>query len=565
MKTRLKTLVPFAIALLTLGVASCGKNNRTIEKDTINVKLLLGGYGKAWLEELIKQFEETYKEEGYKINLINPNKMVDGNSVYNELLSGYSKKKIDLYFTGSLKPSRCIDNGNILVEDIGDTVYEQKALRFDGTEEEKTVREKLDPSFGREWYEYEGKSYGFFYMKSIGSLVVNREKLYSLGFDSLPVTSNQFLDQIHTITSKNIKGQTKIKPLVSTTAQGGTTGYAMVMMNSWFTQYSGIDAWNTFWSMNNPDGTYNTATGYEVYNDPGLAKAAESLFNAYDYSNFVTGSKSYSLSDAHNSLMAKDSGGVFVFDGDWALNETAADFPLDSDLQKLSFINVPIISALGTKLWGDVITDEATCDQVLAKVATLADEGKEVAEIKTTINANFGYDLSEESILEVCKARGVYNNRGVETGNAYIAKGVSEHHKDIASKLLRMIASDDFSKMYFSKSRCFSPYSSVIETGTELLPFSQGHSQIATHKYASVIWPMATGLRAKIGGTLERMYPLTQYFHQYALDCGDTAYNAAGDLVAERIGDYKKNANAALQKNYDEILSKWNTWVEPYK
>jgi len=565
MKKKIKLLFPPALSLFAISVSGCNTTQRTIEKDTINVKLLLGGYGKTWMEELIKKFEKAYEAEGYKINLINPNKMVDGNSVYNELLSGYNKKKIDLYFTGSLKPTRCIDNGRMLVEDITESVYEQKAIGFDGVEEEKTVREKLDPSFGKEWYEYEGKAYGFFYMKSIGALVVNREKLFSFGFDELPVTTNQFLEQIHYITSQNIKGNTKIKPIVSTTAQGGTTGYATVMMNSWFTQYSGIEAWNTFWSMNNEDGSYNTETGYEVFNDPGLEKAAELLFNVYDYSNFVTGSKNYSISDAHNSLMSKDSGGVFVFDGDWALNETAADFPLDSDLSKLAFINVPVISALGTKLWGEIITDENKCDEVLAKVATLADEGKEVSEIKESINTEFGFDLSEESILEVCKARGVYNNRGVETGNAYLAKGISDKHKEIASKLLRMIASDDFSKMYFSTSRCFSPYSSVIEEDAELLPFSEGHTQIATNKYASVIWPMSTGLRAKIGSTLDRMYPLVQYFHQYALDCGDTAYNSAGDLVEERLGDYKKNADAARKKNYDEVTSKWNTWVAPYK
>ncbi len=558
-----KNLLFIALASVAICLSGCSKKTK-IQENAINVKLLLGGYGKAWMEKLITKFEEVYKDDGYKINLINPNKMVDGNQVYNELLSGYNKKSIDLYFTGSLKPTRCIDNGNILVEDITDSVYAQKAIGFDGKEEEKTVREKLDPSFGKEWYEYEGKAYGFFYMKSIGALVVNREKLFSFGFDSLPVTTNQFLNQVHYITSQNMKGLTKIKPMVSTIATGGTTGYATVMMNSWFTQYSGIDAWNTFWSMNNADGTYNVNTGYEVFNDLGLEKAAELLFNTYDYNNFVTGSKSYSISDAHNSLMSRESGGVFVFDGDWALNETASDFG-ESELTKLSFINVPVISALGTKLWGSFITDPAICDNVLAKVVTLSDEGKEVAEIKTAINSEFHYDLSEESILEVCKARGVYNNRGVETGNAYLAKGISEKHKDIASKLLRMIASDDFSKMYFSTSRCFSPYSKVIEEGTELLPFSNGHTKIATHRYASVIWPMTTGLRAKIGGTLERMYPLTQYFHQYALDNAETAYNESGDLVESRVANYKIYADAARQRNFDEVHSKWDSWVAPYK
>ena len=560
---KIKHLLPLLIPALCFSASGCARfrpgNKVTVEENAINVKLLLGGYGTEWLEEAIKKFEATYADEGYKINLQTPNRMVDGNSVYNELLSGYGKKKIDLYFTGSLKPTRCVDNGKMLVEDITDTVYEQKALRFDGSEEDKTVREKLDPSFGPEWYEYEGRAYGFFYMKSIGSLVVNREKLASFGFD-LPITTNQLLEQLHYIHRQNKLGATKIQPLVTVK----NTGYATVMMNSWFTQYSGIDAWNKFWSMNNDDGTYNTATGYEVFNDSGLEKAAELVFATYDFNNFVTGSKNYDIPQAHASLMQETTGGVFLFDGDWALNETATDFPLDSDLQKLAFINVPIISALGTKLWGSTITDATVCDNVLAKVATLSDEGKEVSEIKTAIKSEFSYDLSEESILEVCKARGVYNNRGVETGNAYLAKGIGDKHKEIASKFLRMLASDDFSKMYFSTSRCFSPYSTVINEETNLLPFSQGHVKIATHKYSSVIWPMPTGLREKTG-TLNVMYPLKSYFHQYALDCQDTAYTATGEINPDMLVLYKNNADTARNENYQYILSNWEKWVEPYK
>lgn len=555
---KFKRLLPLIIPVLCLGTSGCF-NRVTIEENAINVKLLLGGYGSEWLEKAIQKFEDIYKDQGYKIKLQTPNRMVDGSSVYNELLSGYNKKKIDLYFTGSLKPTRVIDNGEMLVEAIDDSVYEQKAIKFDGTEEEHTVREKLDPSFGPEWYQYESKSYGFFYMKSIGALVVNKEKLASFGFD-LPVTSNQLIQQIQAIHRQNKLGATKIQPLVTVK----NTGYATVMMNSWFTQYSGLDAWNNFWSMNNPDGTYNTATGYEVYNDPGLEKAGELVFTVYDYNNFVTGSKNYDIPSAHTSLMQTNTGGVFLFDGDWALNETASDFPKDSDLAKLAFINVPIISALGTKLWGDIITDADKCDEVLAKVATLSDEGQEVSAIKAAINSQFSFDLSEESILEVCKARGVYNNRGVETGNAYITKGISDVHKDIASKFLRMLASDDFSKLYFNTSRCFSPYSTVIDEATDLLPFSQGHAKIATHKYASVIWPMTTGLRSKLG-TLETMYPLKQYYHSYALDCQDTAYTATGEINPELAGMYKNNSDAARQSNYEYILSNWEKWVAPYK
>ena len=567
-----RKFVTLAVPLLCLGLTGCfvKKGSQVvIKKDTINVKLLLGGYGTEWMTKAIKQFEQIYAEEGYKVNLITPTKTVEGNAVYNDLVSGYAKKKVDVYFTGSLKPYRCVDEGRILVEDITDTVYNQKAIKFDGTEEELTVEEKLDPSFGDEWYQMNGRSYGFFYMKSIGSLVVNREKLFSFGYDHLPVTSNEFLEMVHHITLENLNGRTKVKPFVSTVnGTNGVTGYASVMMNSWFTQYSGADAWNTFWSMNNPDGSYNTETGYEVYLDEGLHKAAQLLWDAYDMNNFVKGSKNFSITDAHDSVMLPKSqtGGVFVFDGDWAYNETKANWT-EEELQALSFINVPLISALGTKLWGDIITDEAECDRVLSRVASLADEGKEVSEIKTLVESEFPYTLSEESILRVCEARGVYNNRGVETGNCYLARGIGDHHKDIASKFLRMLASDDFSKMYFSTSKCFSPYSKVVDETVELSPFHVGVTQIASHKYASVIWPMTTGLRAKTG-ELEAMYPGTkQYLHSYALESQNTAYNDQANPRYLRDNSselYQQWAEGTLSERYDYIRSQWSEWVRPF-
>ena len=75
---------------------------------------------------------------------------------------------------------------------------------------------------------------------------------------------------------------------------------------------------------------------------------------------------------------------------------------------------------------------------------------------------------------------------------------------------------------------------------------------------------MTTGLRAQLG-TLNGMYPLKSYFHQYALDCQDTAYDKYGDIIPGLEGIYKLNADAARQSNYDHIVSNWNKWVEPYK
>ncbi|MCQ3034905.1 MAG: ABC transporter substrate-binding protein [Bacilli bacterium] len=562
MKKSNALLVTALASVLTITVAGCKKQIK-VEPKTLNVKLLLGGYGYEWMNNLITKFQEVYKEEGYKVNLIKPTRQNDGGTVYNDLLEGYAKKSVDLYFTGSLSPTRVYNEGDVLVEELDDLVYDQKAIDFNGNEEEKTVREKLDKSFGADWYQANGKSYNFFYQNSIGALVVNTDKLARCGFDYLPVTTNQFFNMVHTIT----ENERRVKPITTV----GNTGYASVMINSWLTQLGGRDEWDTFWSMNNPDGSYNTASGYEVYNSDNLRQAGAMVFETYDFKNFVKGAKNYSIEKAHDSLMAdyEDGGGVFLFDGDWALNETAANYPDDADLSKLSFINVPLASGLGTKLWGPGtdanITDAAKVEDILVKVVKGADAGKEVSQITSEVNTEFSVSLTEASVLRVCEARGVYNNRGVETGNAYLAKGIDDTHKDIAGKFLRMIASDDFSRMYFETSHCFSPYSKAVNNSEGLLPFTRSQLQIGSHKYASTIWPQLTGLRKEIGSNLGRFSPTTNtgYFHTNAELTETSAYDdRTGRLDPEKVHIYYDQASDLVKKDYDFIKGEWSRWLE---
>jgi len=553
-------------ALMALPLASCGNKGKVTENQ-INVKLLLGGYGYEWMKEAITKFEATYASQGYKINLFTPTRNNNGSFVRNDLISGYAKKGIDLYFTGSLKPIDVYNDGDILVEPLGNMVYDQKALKFDGTEEDKTVREKLDPSFGKDWYQYDGVDYCYFYQRSIGALVVNKDKLAKFGYNYLPVTTDQFMDMIHSIRYQAAHNEgevdlSKIRPFVAV----GSSGYASVMINSWYSQLAGVDTWNQFWSMKDKTtGNLMTDDGYKVFKDDELNTAGGLVFECYDYENFYTGGKDCAISTAHDLLVKEDKGGVFLYDGDWALNETRTDHT-EEECKRLAFINVPVNSELGRKLWGETITDKTKCDATLAKVIACADEAKSYQDAVSAVknDASLGYDISEESVQRVYAARGIYNNRGVETGNAYVAKGINDTHKDIVGKFLRMIASDDFAKMYFKTSRCFSPYSDAIDEETELLEFSKGHKAIATHKDATAIWPYTSYLRKTIGGELERMFPTeSAYFHSVALDSSFTAWDSdTKEWVTENFGTYKEKAKEEIEANYDHVKTKWGSYFK---
>lgn len=557
-------LVPATLALGAM--TGCGKKNN-VQPNTINVKLFLGGYGSTWLYQTINQFEKTFESLGYKVNLYTPTAANDGSFVLNDLISGYSKRGVDLYLTGNLKPIEVYNKGNVLVEPLGELVYDQPAIRFDGTNEDKTVREKLDPSFGTDWYQYQNTDYCYFYQRSIGALVVNKDKLAKFGYDYLPTTTDQFMDMIHTIREKSTSGAlSRYRPFVTV----GGTGYASVMINSWYTQLAGVEKWDQFWSMRTPSGELMRDNGYEVFNDQELIDAGGLVFEAYDWNNFVTGSKNFGISEAHDYLVYPDKGGVFLYDGDWALNEAASDHTTE-ELKSLAFINVPVNSQVGIKLWGEKIVDGSSnpdkekIDAVLAKVIACSDEGKSYQEAVDAVKADpaLGVDITVEEAQKVYSARGIYNNRGVQTGNAYVAKGISETHKDIVSKFLRMMASDDFSKLYFRTARCFSPYSNALDDETELLDFSKGHKAIATHKDAYAIWPFTSYLRKEIGGELERMFPTEpKYFHSVAEDSTFTAWNdETKKWITDSFHFYHDKAETEIISNYTYAKAKWSSWI----
>ena len=556
MKHTKKIYLSVCLLPLLAPLASCSGGTVVNDENTINIKMYLGGYGTEWMNSLIEKFEETYKAEGYKVNLLKPSTSNTGSAIINELASGYNKNKIDLYFTRSVLPQKVVDGDyGLLVQDLTDLVYSQKAISFDGSEESKTIADKLDPSFDEEWYKYNGKAYNFLYVKSVGGLVVNKEKLESFGLE-LPVTTNELLNCIHTIHEKYANGETKIQPF--TLIGSGTNGYPAVMMNSWFTQYSGVEGWNAFWSMTNSDGSYNKDNGYKVFEDDGLHKAAELVYTVFDQQNIVKGAASNDLDTAHADIMNKGRGAVFMFDGDWMLNEASVDSTTD-ELKKLTFINVPVISDLGTKLWGSTYSDEV-CETILSKVVKLSDDNKSSSEIVSTVKTDLNYDITESSVIEVAKARGVYNNRGVETGNCYMPVGISEKNKEIASKFLRMFASDDFANVYSSVAHAASPYSSGTSTAYEY-EFQKGHSNIVNHQYATGIWPLAKGLRNKIAA-LGSMFPIAgSQIHDYAFKSTLSEYTD-GVIDSSKAGTYRTASEARLTTEYENVKTNWSKWME---
>lgn len=80
--------------------------------------------------------------------------------------------------------------------------------------------------------------------------------------------------------------------------------------------------------------------------------------------------------------MSDKGGAVFMSDGNWAYNEIITNY--QERIENLAFANVPVLSAVGVKLFGKQTAygfDDDLCEEILSLVIDKTDEGKTAEEI----------------------------------------------------------------------------------------------------------------------------------------------------------------------------------------
>ena len=96
MKKKLLSLLMAALMVFSVApMAACGSSVDDISTDpkTINVKIYKAGYGTKYIEELKKQFEITFADQGYKIKIAAHDPFLMGSAVYRSI---YSNSGIDV-------------------------------------------------------------------------------------------------------------------------------------------------------------------------------------------------------------------------------------------------------------------------------------------------------------------------------------------------------------------------------------------------------------------------------------------------------------------------------------
>ena len=568
---RVKAL--FLSALLAFGgvgsLSACGGRTQIkVDEQTIVVKVRDAGFGTDWLYELKGKFEAAYAAEGYKVKIMTPDNAIKGSTLLQELALGYNSTKVDLYISTDANPDSVGEMGNygVLVENIEESVYNQTAIAYDGTEEEKTVREKIRPEAISYMTDSYGELYGYSWAQTSAGLVVNTRKLEKYGLE-VPKTTNEMFDCFDKIYCghNGVKNSVESGTYPITYISGGS-GYGVVFLYALMAQYD-MDEYNKFWTFTTTDETGTTVQlpdedCQELFDDPMLLEMMKVAYRTFDWVIAAPGSAAQGVDQAQAKIMGNVDDAVFMLNGDWMLNEVKLNY--SNRLNDIDFVNFPVISAVGQKVFGAGTAynfDDAKCEELLSYIVGLVDENKDLDEIIASVKSEKGVDIAEEDAKEVARARGVTYSRGMEHV-AYITKNTPK--KDIASLFLRMMSSDDFGETFSRTANGTSPYCAKENT-TSQYKFVRNASKIPANQYFSLVSQFGSvkGYRGEIGGKLLSMFTTKSHIPDYiTADSTATIYTESGKRNGKSESVYTDAAAKFLENEKANVMRNWNDYLK---
>ena len=573
MKKSRKAIALVLSTLLTFGAAgslvACGGGNGIkVDESTIVVKVRRAGFGTDWLYELKGKFEAAYAEQGYKVKIMTPDNSIKDDVMVKELALGYNKTKVDLYISSGATPNQVGELGDykVIVEDLEESVYNKKAISYDGTEEEKTVREKIGEDVLQYMTDLTGKVYAYNWAQSSAGLVVNTRKLATYGLE-MPKTTNEMFDCFDKILCgyNGVENSIESGTYPITYVSGGN-GYGVCFLYALMAQY-GIDDWNTFWTFQTKNEAGETvqlsdAECQELFDDPMLYEMMKVAYKTFDLNIAAPGSASQGVDQAQAKIMGDVDGAVFMFNGDWMLNEVKLNY--EDELDEIDFINFPVLSAVGTKVFGAGTSynfDDAKCEELLSFIIGLVDENKDIDDIVAAVKAEKNVDITADSAKQIAQSRGVTYARGPEHV-AYVTKGTTK--MDIVSLFLRMMASDDYGETFRRVANGTSPYC-ARENTTSQYDFVKNASKIPANQYYSQVSTFGglKGYRAKIGGSLLSMFTTKGHIPDYVASESDASiYTDVATKNGKTDSVYADAATKFLADEKANVIKNWADYLE---
>ncbi len=443
----LKKILSMMLALLMVIsiMAGCGsgKNVETTpdggyaQGKTAVVSYNASGYGAQWLEKAAEVFEETYKEEGYKIDL----KISYGweNDAQLEIGKGPERNDVDLYIDASglegiLDASKkTMREGGAVLVDLSEEVFNKPAIGADKQEEEKTIGERFMRDKEYLYYygareEFHGGIYALPMFNSSCGIILNPSvtEQYGYGLDNLPKTT----DELNAMCEK-IAETSAETGIYAYSWPGNASGYISYLFFEYFAQYSGKEAFMNFVKTKpSSDATVEDIreNGWQVYEDKGILEGLKAMEPIMKPAFSAPGSASSNHIDAQHAMLTGKA--AFMINGDWLLNEMDDTGEQYYELAKdCIMLDTPILSVIGVEC--------GITDAELSKAVGMIDEGKTDAEIIAAISG-----LDEKETARIREARVIYGC-GESTVQAGACIPAYADGRDVAILFLRFLASED--------------------------------------------------------------------------------------------------------------------------
>ena len=393
------------------------------------------------------------------------------------------------------------------------------------------------------------------YIQSCGGLVVNTKKLAMYGLE-LPKTTNELFDCWEKIYlgHNGVPNSTKSNIYPFTYAPGTDNAYTLSWLDTLMAQYN-LKDFQELESFENENGPM-TENGYEVFNTQGYYEMMRVAYRAFDYKISAPGTTNQSLDQAQAQIM-RDGGAVFMANGDWMLNEVKLNFK--DYLKDIDFINYPVMSALGVRLFGAGTSynqPDDVCESWLRYIIDCVDEGKTTDEIVALMDSAKSATVAKADVETVRNARLTYNTASTQTTTMAITKGSDK--KDIAALFCRMLASDDAAKTIAQFANAASAFSKTPITDSQYA-FVNHASAYMNHPEAIPVTHRIKGLRKSMG--VEARTPLKGHLQAAIATLTQNYYNGGQIVSGASITVYDTVAKAAQQAEYDFAKQNWANWL----
>ncbi|MBR4419696.1 MAG: extracellular solute-binding protein [Clostridia bacterium] len=378
---------------LVFSATACGGGASSGVKGTLAIASFEGGYGRAWLDELIK----AYKKHNPEANIADPevNALVRDEAVtaFQTNVSEY-----DIFFIDGINMgSYCETYGSLA--DLS-AVYTSTPKAGD-KEENITIAQKIRPEvlsemqYGGDRYQYKGKYYAVPTASGPCSLILNVDALnYVLGEGnwSEPRTTDELIalaDAIKEAKKKiTIEGiQHTVYPMIYS---GKALEYWRYLYYTWMAQLGGDEAWEQFNTLK-IDGEYNKA----AYQPEGKLEAYQMLEKLIKRDNKYCDTDSMGNEFKESQKYFLQGKACMYICGDWLEKEMEESTKYNAEL---IMVKTPIISDLAAKLESDYAVSLGSTD---------AEKDAKLAEIVSAIdNGATSFDgISAEAFAKIKKSR----------------------------------------------------------------------------------------------------------------------------------------------------------------